>query len=347
MSNVGRTAHSGRHEKHRVVVTGGAGFIGYHLCKRLLREGHEVVVIDDLSSGSDANIDRLRRNKRFTFLHHDVVEPYDLEADRIFNLACPASPPAYQADPIHTLLTNVLGVRNALDLAVRRGARVLQASTSEVYGDPLVHPQSEDYNGNVTLRGPRACYDEGKRCAETLCHDYRRVRGVDVRVARIFNTYGPAMRRDDGRVVSNFVVQALRGEDLTVYGTGFNTRSICYVDDMVEGLLRLMEAEVAPEGAVNLGNPQERSILDIARLVLRLTASRSRVVHLPDAVDDPRKRRPDIALARRLLGWEPRVDAEAGLRTTIKWFAAELEREERSRIAPFGIEWNQEVMLAG
>jgi UDP-glucuronate decarboxylase len=303
----------------RVLVTGGAGFIGSHLCARLLAGGHTVVCADDLSTGTRRNIAPFSGNRRFRFVRRDISLPFAVKADRIYNLACPASPPRYQSDPLKTVRASTLGVLNMLELARRNRARILQASTSEVYGDPLVHPQREDYWGNVNPLGPRACYDEGKRVAETLFSVYRAQHGVGTRIARIFNTYGPNMERDDGRVVSNFIMQALRGEPLTVYGSGRQTRSFCFVSDLVEGLVRLMEADDV-EGPVNLGNPGERTVGALASLVLRMTGSRSRVVRRPLPVDDPRRRRPDISKARRLLGWEPKVPLEEGLPQAIRWF---------------------------
>jgi len=310
---------------HKVsLVTGGAGFIGFNLCKKLLGRGDKVVCVDDMTSGMPQHVGELRRDAKFEFIRHDVCDALDLKVDRIFNLACPASPPAYQADPIKTTLTSVLGVRNMLELAVTNGARILHTSTSEVYGDPLEHPQRESYNGNVHTMGPRACYDEGKRCAETLLHDYHRLRGADVRVVRIFNTYGPGMRSDDGRAVSNFIVQALTGQDLTIYGTGNYTRSFCYVDDLVDGMLLLMELDGDHPAPVNLGNPHEIAIKDLAELVLAETGSRSGIIHLPSVIDDPRVRCPDITRATKLLGWKPKVRIEDGLKETIDYFRREL-----------------------
>jgi len=309
------------------LVTGGAGFIGLHLCRRLLDEGASVICLDDMTSGTRDHVDALINHPRYSFILHDVVEPIDLRVDRIFNLACPASPPAYQADPVKTLMTNVVGMRNMLELARRNGARVLQASTSEVYGDPLEHPQSESYRGNVDVSGPRACYDEGKRCAETLIDDYRRLHGADVRIARIFNTYGPWMREDDGRVVSNFIVQALQGHDLTIYGNGSQTRSLCYIDDLVDGLMRLMTHDGPYPGPVNLGNPVEMTILELADAVLRQTGSNSAIAHLPMPENDPRVRCPDITRARAVLGWEPRWSVTDGLAATIDHFRKVLDRE--------------------
>lgn len=308
----------------RALVTGGAGFLGSHLCERLLGDGLSVIALDDFSTGFPDNVAHLVENPRFTLVEQDVADPFDFEVDRIYNLASPASPPHYQRDPVRTTVTNVLGTLRALECAERRGARLLQASTSEVYGDPMVHPQPESYLGNVNPIGPRACYDEGKRCAESLVMDFARQGLAEVRIARIFNTYGPRMALDDGRVVSNFIVQALRGDDLTVYGSGTQTRSFCYVDDLVDGLIRLMEHPHAI-GPVNLGNPGEFTMLDLAEEVLRLTQSRSRIVFRPLPEDDPRQRRPSIDLARALLGFEPRVPLRQGLRRTIESFRASLQ----------------------
>lgn len=315
-----------RTSKRTTVITGGAGFIGYSLCKRLLAEGDNVICVDDMSTGIQAHVDAFSGSKNYCFLHHDITEPLELECDRIFNLACPASPPAYQADPIKTLLTNVIGARNMLELAARNGARILQASTSEVYGDPLEHPQTEEYRGNVVTMGPRACYDEGKRAAETLFFDFHRTRGVDIRIARIFNTYGPGMRADDGRVISNFIVQALRGEELTMYGDGHFTRSFCFIDDMVEGLIRLMEHPGPLASPVNLGNPKEFTIDETARLILRLANSGSSVTRLKEAIDDPKHRRPSINKAHQYLDWSPKVGLDEGLQKTISYFREELQR---------------------
>jgi UDP-glucuronate decarboxylase len=308
----------------RALVTGGAGFVGSHLCERLLREGIEVVALDDLSTGSRENIQHLFGRKDFRFVLQDVSSPFEVQTEWIFHLACPASPVHYQRNPIKTVVTNVVGTLNGLSLAARTGARFLLASTSEVYGDPDVHPQVEEYRGNVSCTGPRACYDEGKRCAETLSFDHHREAGVDIRVARIFNTYGPRMAVDDGRVVSNFIVQALRGEDLTIYGEGQQTRSFCYVDDLVDGLFRLMNG--AHIGPINLGNPGEFTIRELAEQVLKLTGSKSQVVNRPLPVDDPRQRCPDISKAQALLGFKPDVVLAAGLAPTIKYFEAALAR---------------------
>ncbi|MFZ9837051.1 MAG: UDP-glucuronic acid decarboxylase family protein [Opitutaceae bacterium] len=303
----------------RILITGGAGFLGSHLCDRLLADGHEVICLDNLFTGQKRTIAHLLTNPRFEFVRHDVIDPFKFEVDQIYNLACPASPPHYQFNPIKTTKTSVMGAINCLGLAKRVKARVFQASTSEVYGDPQVHPQPEGYWGHVNPVGRRSCYDEGKRCAETLFFDYHRENKVDIRVVRIFNTYGPRMHPNDGRVVSNFIVQALRGEDLTVFGEGTQTRSFCYVDDLIEGFVRLM-AQTETVGPMNLGNPGEFTMLQLAELTLKLVGGRSRIVHKPLPADDPRQRRPDIALARRVLGWEPRVPLEEGLRRTIAYF---------------------------
>jgi UDP-glucuronate decarboxylase len=312
----------------RVLVTGGAGFVGSHLCERLLESGHEVVCADNYFTGRKKNIEHLLRHGNFEALRHDVCFPLYLEVDWIFNLACPASPVHYQFDPVQTIKTSVLGAINMLGLAKRTGARILQASTSEVYGDPSVHPQTEDYRGNVNTLGPRACYDEGKRAAETLFFDYYRQFGVSIRVVRIFNTYGPRMHPNDGRVVSNFIVQALRGDDLTLFGQGRQTRSFCYVSDLVEGLIRTMETEGDVIGPLNLGNPHEVSVRELADLILQLTGSRSHVACHPLPQDDPRQRCPDIALARKVLGWAPTVRLEDGLERTVDFFRGSLPAEQ-------------------
>ncbi len=307
----------------RVLVTGGGGFIGSHLVEALLRQGHEVLCLDNFFTGSKANVYHLLGQPRFELIRHDVVEPILLEVDQIYNLACPASPVHYQYNPVKTVKTNVLGTLNMLGLAKRVKARILQASTSEVYGDPQIHPQTEDYWGHVNPIGLRSCYDEGKRLAETLMFDYHRMSGVDIRVARIFNTYGPRMAVNDGRVVSNFVVQALKGEPITVYGQGSQTRSFCYITDMVDGLMALMEAEDF-SGPVNLGNPGEFTILELARKVVAMTGSASQIVFAPLPADDPVQRRPDIGLARERLGWEPGVVLDQGLVPTIADFRQRL-----------------------
>ncbi|WP_298439003.1 UDP-glucuronic acid decarboxylase family protein [Geobacter sp.] len=304
----------------RILVTGGAGFIGSHLCERLLGEGHDVLCLDNFFTGSKQNIARHLGNPRFELIRHDITEPILLEVDRIYNLACPASPVHYQYNPVKTIKTNVMGTINMLGLAKRVKARILQASTSEVYGDPLVHPQPESYWGNVNPIGIRSCYDEGKRVAETLMMDYHRQNGVDIRIVRIFNTYGPRMAVHDGRVVSNFIVQALRGEDITLFGDGSQTRSFCYVDDLVEGMVRMMECD-GFTGPVNLGNPVENTIREFAERILALTGSSSRIVTMPLPSDDPKQRQPDISLARGRLGWQPTVALDSGLRNTIDYFA--------------------------
>ncbi|MCO5105371.1 MAG: SDR family oxidoreductase [Burkholderiaceae bacterium] len=305
----------------KILVTGGAGFLGSHLCERLLLDGHEVLCADDLSTGSEKNITHLQSSPRFRLLRQDVTLALDVEVDEIYNLACPASPVHYQADPLRTMRTNVIGALNLLELARKCNAVILQTSTSEVYGDPSVHPQLETYWGNVNPIGVRACYDEGKRCAETMFFDYRRQHGVRTKVARLFNTYGPKMRPDDGRVISNFIVQALRGVDLTVYGDGSQTRSFCYVDDMVEALVRMMATSDDVAGPVNLGNPDEFTILELALKTLALTGSLARIAHRPLPDDDPRQRQPNIALAHTLLqGWAPQIPLDDGLRKTIDYF---------------------------
>ncbi len=313
----------------RSLVTGGAGFLGSHLCQRLLADGNEVVCLDNFSTGHQRNIAHLMRNPAFRLVRHDVIDPYAAEVDEIWNLACPASPPAYQADPIHTMKTNVLGALNLLELARQRGIRIFQASTSEVYGDPAVHPQPESYWGNVNPVGPRSCYDEGKRAAETLFFDYHHQHGVDIKVVRIFNTYGPRMRPEDGRVVSNFIVQALRGEDITIYGDGSQTRSFCFVDDLIEGFIRLMNAGPDVTGPINIGNPGEFTVRELAEMVVADTGSRSQIVYRPLPVDDPKQRRPDISVAKRELGWSPRIPLAQGLTQTIDYFDRLLAREYR------------------
>lgn len=303
----------------RILITGGAGFLGSHLCDRLIENGHEVLCLDNFFTGSKANIAHLLPNPRFELVRHDVVEPIMLEVDRIYHLACPASPVHYQFNPVKTIKTNVIGTYNMLGLAKRVKARFLLASTSEVYGDPREHPQREEYWGNVNPIGLRSCYDEGKRVSETFTMDYHRQNGVDVRIIRIFNTYGPRMHPNDGRVVSNFIVQALQGIDITVYGEGAQTRSFCYVDDLVAGMMRMMENE-GFIGPVNLGNPEEYTILDFARKIIAMTGSRSKIVFKPLPSDDPAQRQPDISLAERRLGWRPAVTVDDGLRRTIEYF---------------------------
>ena len=309
----------------RILVTGGAGFIGSHLCERLLGEGHDVLCLDNFFTGNKRNVAHLLGEPRFELIRHDVTEPILLEVDRIYNLACPASPVHYQYNPVKTIKTSVLGTIHMLGLAKRVRARILQASTSEVYGDPLQHPQTEAYWGNVNPIGIRSCYDEGKRVAETLMMDYHRQNKVDVRIVRIFNTYGPRMALEDGRVVSNFIAQALRNEDITIFGDGAQTRSFCFVDDLVEGVIRLMEKD-GVTGPINIGNPTETTILEFARRIVELTGSRSRIVNRPLPSDDPRQRQPDITLARKTLGWEPKVTLEQGLGKTIDYFQALLRQ---------------------
>jgi len=320
--------------RQRTLVTGGAGFVGSHLIERLLERGDEVLCVDNLFTGSRQNIEHLLGHPRLEFMRHDVTFPLYVEVDHIYNLACPASPVHYQFDPVATVKTSVHGAINMLGLAKRVRARIFQASTSEVYGDPQVHPQTEDYWGHVNPIGPRSCYDEGKRCAETLFFDYHRQHGVDIRVARIFNTYGPRMHPNDGRVVSNFILQALRGLDITLHGDGLQTRSFCFVDDLVEGFLQFMALPVAEgkttgfPGPMNLGNPTEFTIRELAELVIELTGSASRIVHMPAAVDDPRQRKPDISLAQRLLpDWQPRTPLREGLQRTIAYFDQMLSRD--------------------
>lgn len=305
----------------RILITGGAGFIGSHLCERLLNEGNEIICLDNFFTGSKDNIRHLIENDHFELVRHDITKEYFAEVDQIYNLACPASPPHYQYNAIKTIKTSVLGVINMLGLAKRCKATILQASTSEVYGDPHIHPQEESYWGNVNPIGIRSCYDEGKRCAETLMMDYHRQHGVDTRIVRIFNTYGPNMDTNDGRVVSNFIVQALKGEDITIYGDGSQTRSFCYVSDLVDGMIRMMNNTQGFIGPVNLGNPSERTILEFAKLIVEMTGSHSKIVYKPLPQDDPLQRKPDIALAKKELDWEPKVDIRDGLSKTIEYFA--------------------------
>jgi UDP-glucuronate decarboxylase len=329
-------------KSRQVLVAGGAGFLGSHLCDVLLAEGAHVVCLDNFRTGRKQNLRHLEREARFDVIEADIIHPLPaslrsgrVKLDQIFNLACAASPPHYQADPEHTLLTSVVGTHSLLTLAESKGARFLQASTSEIYGDPEVHPQTESYWGNVNPTGPRACYDEGKRAAETLTFDFARAGRAEVRVARIFNTYGPRMRADDGRVVSNTVCQALAGEDITIYGDGRQTRSFCYAADLIDGFMRLMAYDGPMPGAVNLGNPVEMTIDELVTKVIALTGSRSAVVSRPLPVDDPRRRRPDITRAKKLLGWSPRTPLDAGLKATITWFAGEMERaREPARARP-------------
>lgn len=311
----------------RVLVTGGAGFLGSHLCDRLIKNGDDVICVDNLFTGRKDNIRHLLSHPNFEFIRHDITEPTYVEVDQIYNLACPASPIHYQYDPIKTAKTCVMGTMNMLGLAKRVKARILQASTSEVYGDPEIHPQSEEYRGCVNPIGIRACYDEGKRMAETFCFDYHRQHNVQIKVARIFNTYGPRMRTNDGRVISNFIVQALTGEDITLYGNGLQTRSFCYVDDLIEGLIRLMNSESDFVGPCNLGNPREFTMLQLAEKVIQATGSLSKIIYLPLPQDDPMQRKPLIHLAEQRLGWTPKVPLEEGLEETIKYFRTVVEKE--------------------
>lgn len=304
----------------KILVTGGAGFIGNHLCRRLLKEGNTVICLDNFFTGLKQHIQDLLPNPNFTVIEHDIVDPIDIDCEQIYNLACPASPPHYQYDSIKTMKTSVLGIINMLELARKNNATILQASTSEVYGNPLEHPQKETYWGNVNPIGIRSCYDEGKRAAETLMNDYHRQYGVDTRIIRIFNTYGPNMDPKDGRVVSNCIIQALKGEDITVYGNGTQTRSFCYVEDLVEGMIRMMNNNQDFHGPVNLGNPSERTVLDLAQKVIELTESKSEIKFLPLPSDDPVKRKPDITLAKEKLNWAPQIDITDGLKSTIEYF---------------------------
>lgn len=310
--------------KSRILVTGGAGFLGSHLCERLLAEGNEVICADNYFTGSKENVAHLLNNPYFELIRHDVTFPLYIEVDQIYNLACPASPVHYQHDPVQTTKTSVHGAINMLGLAKRVKARIFQASTSEVYGDPEVHPQPEEYWGRVNPIGIRSCYDEGKRCAETLFFDYYRQHNLDIKVARIFNTYGPRMHPNDGRVVSNFIVQALKGKDITIFGDGSQTRSFCYVDDLIEGFIRLMNTEPGFTGPVNLGNPGEFTMLELAEKVIELTESKSKLTFMPLPQDDPKQRQPNIELAKAKLGWEPKVNLETGLRRTIDYFSKSL-----------------------
>jgi UDP-glucuronate decarboxylase len=311
--------------RKRILVTGGAGFLGSHLIDRLLEQGHEVLCVDNLFTGTKRNIEHLHGHPRFEFIRHDVTFPLYVEVDEIYNLACPASPVHYQHDPVQTTKTSVHGAINMLGLAKRLGCKILQASTSEVYGDPSVHPQTETYWGNVNPIGPRSCYDEGKRCAETLFFDYHRQHGLEIKVARIFNTYGPRMHHADGRVVSNFIVQGLIGAPITIYGTGTQTRSFCYVDDLLEGFLRLMETGPDVTGPINLGNPGEFTIRELAERIIPMTGGRSSLVEKPLPEDDPKQRQPDIARAREILGWEPAVGLDEGLERTVAYFRTLLD----------------------
>ena len=307
--------------RKRILITGGAGFIGSHLCERLIGEGHDVVCLDNYFTGTKENIIDLLDNPNFELLRHDVTFPLYVEVDEIYNLACPASPVHYQYDPVQTTKTSVHGAINMLGLAKRTGAKIFQSSTSEIYGDPTVHPQPEYYKGNVNPIGPRACYDEGKRCAETLFFDYHRQHKLNIRVARIFNTYGPRMRPDDGRVVSNFIVQALRGDEITIYGEGNQTRSFCFIDDLIDGFIYLMNAPDDVTGPINLGNPQEFTIKQLAELVIQITGSKSRLIFEDLPEDDPLQRCPDISLAKQKLDWYPSIDLEVGIEKTINYFS--------------------------
>lgn len=310
----------------KILVTGGAGFLGSHLCDRLLEQGHEVICLDSFFTGRRENIEHLKDHPRFSVLAQDVIAPIAIDTlDEIYNLACPASPVHYQYDPVHTMKTSVLGTLNVLELAKKTGAKIFQASTSEVYGDPAVHPQVESYWGNVNPIGPRSCYDEGKRAAETLFFDYHRTLGIPIKVVRIFNTYGPRMAADDGRVVSNFIIQALKGEDLTIYGDGSQTRSFCFADDLVEGFIKLMNSDASIIGPINMGNPGEFTMLELAEKVLKQTGSKSKLIHLPLPQDDPKQRRPDITLAQQLLGWTLTVPLDQGLEKTIAYFKRTLK----------------------
>ena len=308
------------HLKKRILVTGGAGFLGSHLCERLVNEGNDVLCLDSFFTGSKDNVAHLMGNPYFELIRHDVSQPIFLEVDEIYNLACPASPPHYQYDPVHTTKTSVMGAINMLGMAKRNKAKILQASTSEVYGDPEIHPQPESYWGRVNTIGPRSCYDEGKRCAETLFFDYKRQHNLKIKVARIFNTYGPRMHPNDGRVVSNFIMQALQGESITICGDGSQTRSFCYVDDLIEAFVRLMGTADEVTGPINTGNPGEFSMLELASLVIELTNSKSKLIYEPLPADDPKQRQPDITLAKSVLDWEPKVKLEEGLKHTIAYF---------------------------
>ena len=307
----------------KVLIAGGAGFLGSHLCDRMISEGNEVLCLDKLWTGKISNIEQHLKNPAFEFIEHDIVEPFDFEVDEIYNLACPASPRSYQSDPIETTKTSVIGILNCLEVAKRCGATILQASTSEVYGDPEMHPQPESYRGNVNPIGVRSCYDEGKRCAESLCFDYMRSYGVNVKLVRIFNTYGPRMAEDDGRVVSNLIVEALKGNEMPIYGKGEQTRSFCYVDDLIEGFVRFVSTE-GFHGPLNLGNPGEFTILQLAELILRIAESRSKLLFKPLPEDDPKRRKPNIDLATKVLRWRPEVNLEEGLEKTIEYFRSQM-----------------------
>ena len=312
-------------EQKKILVAGGAGFLGSNLCRKLLDNGDYVICLDNLFTGRKSNIEDLLDNKNFEFIEHDIQKPIDIKVDQIYNAACPASPPAYQKSPTNTTKTCVLGLINLLDLATKNNATILQFSTSEIYGDPLVHPQVEDYRGNVNPIGIRACYDEGKRVGETLMFDYAREFGTKIKVIRIFNTYGPAMDKNDGRVVSNFIVEALNGKDITIYGDGTQTRSFCYVDDLIDGIIKMMNSDESFQGPVNLGNPGEFTMLELANLEIKLTKSKSKIVYKPLPSDDPIKRKPDISLAKKKLKWTPKIKLEKGLKKTIEYFKEEIK----------------------
>lgn len=306
--------------KKRILITGGSGFIGSHLCEKLLNSGHEIICVDNFFTGAKKNIEHLLDNHYFELIRHDITWPLYVEVDEIYNLACPASPIHYQFDPVQTTKTSVLGSINMLGLSKRLKIKILQASTSEIYGDPIIHPQTENYNGNVNPIGPRSCYDEGKRCAETLFFDYRRQHKLNIKVVRIFNTYGPRMNVHDGRVVSNFVIQALQNKGITIFGDGNQTRSFCYIDDLVEGLIKMMNSKDSFIGPINLGNPDEFTIIELANKIIELTNSKSKLIHAPLPEDDPKQRQPNINLAKKELNWEPKIKLEEGLKKTIKYF---------------------------
>lgn len=332
------SARTAPREEFRIVVTGGAGFLGSHLCERLVGQGHRVICVDNFDTGRPENVRALSASGRFSVVQHDIVEPFESKLprfDQIYNLACPASPPHYQSDPVRTALICSQGTYNCLQAAKRHGARFFQASTSEIYGDPEIHPQSEDYRGSVNAVGPRSCYDEGKRFAETLVTDFGQRHKIDTRIARIFNTYGPRMQPDDGRVVSNFIVQALLGRDITIYGTGEQTRSFCFVSDLISGFIRLMAADGASVAPVNLGNPAEITVRQLAEFIVDIVGSRSTIVHRPLPIDDPRRRRPDIARAQSVLGWSPKVDLPTGLRETIAYFEEQLGGNSLAQVDPY------------
>jgi len=330
------TNANGRHGGKSILVTGGAGFLGYHLCKKLLEEGHTVFSVDNFISGQHENVELLSGYRNFTSIEHDITEPlsHNGHLDEIYNLACPASPPIYQKRPIHTLKTNIIGSLNMLEMAQEKGAKILQASTSEVYGDPEVHPQPEHYLGNVNTIGPRSCYDEGKRAAETLFSDFRRSRGVDTRIARLFNTYGPMMSPDDGRVVSNFIIQALQDKDITVYGSGTQTRSFCYADDTIEALVRLMNLSDHNSQPINIGNPEEFTVRELADIIIMCTGSKSNVVNLALPIDDPRQRCPDISVAKQKLNWSPKVPLLAGIEETIRYLSNKISNNAEQPLLP-------------